>query len=113
MKQASLDLSSCDQELIHQIGAIQPDGALIADDSGIARVRVPAIEEVNPTGSGDLFLAGLTVGIERGLAPRDALVVGAACGTAGATHLRPELPPDFQPEAWTARIVLEDGHGPS
>ena len=32
MKQASVDLTSCDREPIHQIGAIQPDGALIAVD---------------------------------------------------------------------------------
>jgi 1-phosphofructokinase family hexose kinase len=82
-------------------------GALIADVDGVARVRVPAIEEVNPTGSGDLLLAGLSVGIERGLAPREALVLGAACGTAGATHLRPELPPGFDSGAWTPRISLE------
>lgn len=83
------------------------DGALIADSEGVARVRVPAIEEVNPTGSGDLLLAGLAVGIERGLDPREALVLGAACGTAGATHLRPELPEAFDLDDWTARISLE------
>ena len=83
------------------------EGALIADYEGVARVRVPAIEEINPTGSGDLLLAGLSVGIERGLAPREALVLGAACGTAGATHLRPELPPGFDPDEWTPRISVE------
>ena len=87
------------------------EGALIADDAGVARVRVPRIDEVNPTGSGDLLLAGLTVGIERGLTPREALVLGAACGTAGATHLRPELPASFEPEEWTSRIALERADG--
>jgi 1-phosphofructokinase family hexose kinase len=82
-------------------------GALIADGEGVAHVRVPRIVEVNPTGSGDLLLAGLAVGLERGRSPREALVLGAACGTAGASHLRPELPPGFDAETWTAGIAVE------
>ena len=31
---------------------------------------------------------------------REALVLGAACGTAGATHLPPELPPGFEEVAF-------------
>lgn len=83
------------------------DGALVADADGVVHTRVPAIHEVNPTGSGDLLLAGLAVGIERGGSARASIALGAACGTAGATHLPPELPPDFDPAAWTARIELE------
>ena len=83
------------------------EGALLADGSGVVRVRVPVIEEVNPTGSGDLLLAGLLVGLERGLSAHQALVLGAACGTAGATHLTPELPADFDRAAWEPRIGIE------
>jgi 1-phosphofructokinase family hexose kinase len=106
------DLPAAMQELRGQgidvvVVTLSANGALIADREGVARVRVPAIEEVNPTGSGDLLLAGLSVGIARGLAVREALVLGAACGTAGATHLRPELPPGFDPGEWTPRISVE------
>ena len=87
------------------------EGALLADGEGIVHAIVPAIEEVNPTGSGDLLLAGLVVGIERGERPREALVLGAACGTAGATHLKPELPPGFEPAAWTSRITTREVTG--
>jgi 1-phosphofructokinase family hexose kinase len=83
------------------------DGALIADAEGVAHVDVPDIDEVNPTGSGDLLLAGLAVGIERGGSMREAMALGAACGTAGATHLPPELPPGFAPAEWMARISIE------
>lgn len=83
------------------------DGALVADDEGVVHAHVPRIDEVNPTGSGDLLLAGLAVGIERGQPAREAIVLGAACGTAGATCLEPELPPGFEAAAWTARIRLE------
>jgi 1-phosphofructokinase family hexose kinase len=84
-----------------------PQGALVADDEGVVHASVPAIDEVNPTGSGDLLFSGLAVGIEQGLRPRDAIRLGAACGTAGATHLPPELPPGFDPAAWLPRISLE------
>lgn len=84
-----------------------PGGALVADDQGVVHARVPAITELNPTGSGDLLLAGTAVGLERGRSAREAIVLGAACGTAGATHLLPELPPDFEPSAWEARISIE------
>ena len=84
-----------------------PEGALLADSDGVVHAMPPAITEVNPTGSGDLFLAGLTVGIEDGQAPREAIALGIACGTAGATHLPPELPPDFEREAWLPRVTTE------
>jgi 1-phosphofructokinase len=83
------------------------DGALLADEHGVVRAHVPEIDEINPTGSGDLLLAGITVGIARGQQARTALALGAACGTAGATHLPPELPPDFEPASWTQRVRIE------
>lgn len=83
------------------------DGALLADDEGVVHARVPEIIEVNPTGSGDLLLAGLTAAIEDGEAAREAIALGAACGTAGATQLPPELPPDFDADDWLPRISID------
>ena len=83
------------------------EGALLADEDGVVHAIAPRISEVNPTGSGDLFLAGLTVGIEEGRPPREAIALGVACGTAGATHLPPELPSDFDRAAWLPRIAVE------
>ena len=83
------------------------EGALLAEEAGVVRAIAPSITEVNPTGSGDLLLSGLTVGIEEGSAPREAIALGVACGTAGATHLPPELPPDFEREAWRSRVRVE------
>ena len=82
-------------------------GALVADADGVVHAQVPQIEEVNPTGSGDLLLAGLAVGIQGGQAVREAIALGVACGTAGATHLPPELPPGFDPAGWTTDIDVE------
>jgi 1-phosphofructokinase family hexose kinase len=84
------------------------EGALLADDRGVCHASVPQVHVLNPTGSGDLLLAGLVVGIEAGRGLRDALALGAACGTAGATHLLPELPPGFDPAEWLPRIRLRE-----
>ena len=82
-----------------------PDGALLADDEGVVHALAPTITEINPTGSGDLLLAGLSVGIEEGQRPREAISLGVACGTAGATHLPPELPPEFDRATWLSRVT--------
>jgi 1-phosphofructokinase family hexose kinase len=82
-------------------------GALLADEDGCLHVGVPRVDVVNATGSGDVFLAGLVVALERGQRARDGIVLGAACGTVAATRLPAELPPGFDPAAWIPRITVE------
>ena len=50
-------------------------------------VTTPAIESVNPVGSGDAFAAGLAAGLARGVAMPDACRYAAACGAANAEDL--------------------------
>jgi 1-phosphofructokinase family hexose kinase len=85
-----------------------PEGALLADEAGTLRVVVPQVPVVSATGAGDVLLAGLVVGVERGMSPREAIVLGAACGTASVTHLTPGLPEGFAAEEWISRIGLAD-----
>jgi fructose-1-phosphate kinase PfkB-like protein len=103
---AMLALRARGVELV--VVTLGPEGVLLADGAGVIHASVPRVEVVNATGSGDLLLAGLAVGIERDLAPREALILGAACGTAGVTHLLPELPADFDAASWTARIQVRE-----
>lgn len=83
------------------------DGALLSDEAGCLHVGVPRVRVVNATGSGDVFLAGLVVGMERGQAVRQAMALGAACGTVAATRLPAELPADFDPTEWLPRLTIE------
>ncbi|MDB5352712.1 MAG: fructose-phosphate kinase/fructose-6-phosphate kinase [Planctomycetota bacterium] len=48
------------------------------------RVRPPAIEPVNPIGSGDCFLAGLVDGTLKGLEPEPLLRLAVSCAVANA-----------------------------
>ena len=58
-------------------------GALLAHEGKVFRAVPPTIEQViNAVGSGDSFVAGLAVALDRGASPEEALRLAAACGTA-------------------------------
>ena len=48
------------------------------------KVNVPKITAVNPVGSGDSYVGGVAVALERGYAIEDILRYASACGTANA-----------------------------
>jgi 1-phosphofructokinase family hexose kinase len=82
-------------------------GAMLSDEDGCLHVAVPRVQVINATGSGDVFLAGLVVGLERGQRARQAITLGAVCGTVAATRLPAQLPPDFDPAEWLPRLTVE------
>ena len=59
-------------------------GAIAADDSGIWHARLAASNVRNTVGSGDCFLAGIAVALQRRLPLEQALRLGVACGVANA-----------------------------
>lgn len=63
-------------------------GATLAfDGRKFWRVRSPAVQAVNPIGSGDAFTAGLAAGLLRGLDLGESCRLGAAAGTANALQV--------------------------
>lgn len=64
------------------------EGALVLWEGRRYRVRPPAVDAINPVGSGDCFLGGLAVGLRLGSSVHDSLRLAAACGAANAA--RPE-----------------------
>jgi 1-phosphofructokinase family hexose kinase len=67
----------------HVIVSAGGEGAVMADADGIAIVRAPAVDVVNPVGAGDCFIAGLAFGSSLGEAARTALERAVAAGSAG------------------------------
>lgn len=59
-------------------------GAVAADDSGIWHARLEATQVRNSVGSGDCFLAGMAVAMQRHMPLEHALRLGVACGVANA-----------------------------
>ena len=61
------------------------DGAMLATAQGVVRMSAPEVATASAVGAGDSFLAGLVLGLARGLAERDALALGVAAGAAAVT----------------------------
>ncbi|MBQ7477284.1 MAG: 1-phosphofructokinase family hexose kinase [Selenomonadaceae bacterium] len=60
------------------------DGSIVGCGEQLYRVTVPRIKAVNPVGSGDSYVAGIAVGLSRGLEMTETLRLSAAAGTANA-----------------------------
>lgn len=65
--------------LVASIGA---GGAIVIDDRGLVRLRAPSVQVRSAVGAGDSMVAGLAVGIQRGLPLVEATALGVAAGTA-------------------------------
>lgn len=72
------------------------DGSLVSGKEGIFDVHVPKIETVNTVGCGDSMIAGLAVGISRGLGMEEMIRLASAVSAANAMRLE------------TGFIVMED-----
>ena len=88
------------------------DGLLATGGAGTLHAAVPQVDVVNATGCGDLVLAGLAVALERGASWSEAIALGAACGTAGATWLAPSLPPGFDANSWASLVRVDVSEAP-
>jgi len=74
--------------------AVISDGAkrvYVGERSGrrVLTLQPPRVRARNPIGSGDAMMAGIAVGLSRGLSTPDAVRLGVACGTANAMTLEP------------------------
>ena len=58
------------------------DGAVAWHEGEIYRIVPPVFKAVNAVGSGDAFVAGIAISLQRGYAIEDVLKLAAACGTA-------------------------------
>jgi 6-phosphofructokinase 2 len=58
------------------------DGAILGTNEGVSRLPAVKVEECSAVGAGDSFLAGLVLGLARGVSDRDALALGIAAGAA-------------------------------
>ena len=58
------------------------DGAIALCDGKFYKFIIPAVDVKNSVGSGDSTVAGIAVGISRGMKTTDAICLGMACGIA-------------------------------
>ncbi|HTZ69750.1 MAG TPA: 1-phosphofructokinase family hexose kinase [Acetobacteraceae bacterium] len=62
------------------------EGAILATANGIIGLPAPRVAAQSAVGAGDSFLAGLVLGLARGLPNREALALGIASGAAAVAH---------------------------
>lgn len=60
------------------------EGSVIGYKGVYYKVTVPKITAINPVGSGDSYVVGVAIGLERGYEIEDILMLASACGTANA-----------------------------
>ena len=58
------------------------DGAILWTNEGVSRLPTLKVKECSAVGAGDSFVAGLIVGLARGLSHREALALGISAGAA-------------------------------
>ena len=111
-----------DEDIVHILQKFMEDGiklpvislgaqgSMAGYNQHVYKITVPKIQCKNPVGSGDSFVAGIAVGIERGMAIEDVLSLGAACGTANAMEdesgfVRKEVVEELFPQIKIQQIV--------
>lgn len=60
------------------------DGSVVGYNGKLYKVSIPKVKAVNPVGSGDSYVAGVAIGIQRGYEIEHILKFASACGTANA-----------------------------
>lgn len=68
------------------------EGALVTTEDDCWHVKPPRLETANPTGCGDIFVAGVAVSLDRGGTLLDGVRLGTACAAANAAHFTPYIP---------------------
>ena len=71
-------------------------------------IAPPRVEAKNPIGSGDAMMAGIAVGLSRGMSMLNALQLGVACGAANAMTAEPGFVrlTDLKRLCWTGNIRI-------
>ena len=72
----------CERGIAMVVVSLGGEGAVLAAGGRVCHAMAPPQPPGNTVGSGDCLLAGVAVGILRGLAPDEVLRLGVACGTA-------------------------------
>ena len=60
------------------------EGSVAGYNGKLYKVSIPKVKAVNPVGSGDSYVAGVAVALQRGYEIEDILKFASACGTANA-----------------------------
>ncbi|MDK2840346.1 MAG: tagatose 6-phosphate kinase [Thermosipho sp. (in: thermotogales)] len=86
VKKAALELRDSGIEIVSI--SLGGEGSIIACEEGVFKVIPPKVKVASPVGSGDSYVAGMAVGIKRGLDIVNAAILATACGAANAMYYK-------------------------
>lgn len=81
VERAAIELTD-ESDIEAMIVSIGAGGALLVTNSHVTRLRAPSVQVKSAVGAGDSMVAGVAVGLTRGLTLVEAAALGIAAGTA-------------------------------
>lgn len=84
------------------------EGSVVGYNGSLYKVSIPKVKAVNPVGSGDSYVAGIAVGIQRGYDIEHILKFASACGTANAMEKESGFVTESVVNELIDKIVVEE-----
>ncbi|MCH3965955.1 MAG: 1-phosphofructokinase [Clostridium sp.] len=84
------------------------DGSVAGTNGKFYKVNIPKVKAINPVGSGDSYVAGVAISIQRGYTIEETLKFASACGTANAMEKESGFVTKFVVDELTTKIRVEE-----
>lgn len=84
------------------------EGSIAGFAGKFYKVKVPKVEAVNPVGSGDSYVAGIAVALQRGYNIENTLKLASACGTANAMEKETGFVREEVVKGLFDRVIVEE-----
>lgn len=84
------------------------EGSVAGYEGKFYKVTIPKVEAINPVGSGDSYVGGVAIGIERGYSIEELLKFASACGTANAMEKETGFVREEVVNELVSRIIVEE-----
>ncbi|MDS0527644.1 1-phosphofructokinase family hexose kinase [Clostridium sp. SHJSY1] len=84
------------------------EGSIVGYEGKFYKVTFPKIQVVNPVGSGDSYVAGIAVALERGYGIEETLKLASACGTANAVEKETGCVKEYIVNELLEQVIVEE-----
>ena len=84
------------------------EGSIVGYEGKFYKVKIPKVEAVNPVGSGDAYVAGVAIAVQREYKIEDTLKFATACGTANALEKETGFVTEERVNELFNKIIIEE-----
>lgn len=97
-----------DQGIELVVISLGAEGSIAGYKEKFYKVSVPNVKAVNPVGSGDSYVAGVAVAVQRGYGIEEVLRLASACGTANAMEKESGFVKEFVVNELVNKVMVEE-----